>query len=108
MGEFRMKIAGQVAQVTTAFDSTVEYCRGYLTEEEADFSIAPTESDRELEQRESIAEALREGIRPRNYSGPHLERAAIQRQFAEHLFRKEILMQRISPRREPTSDTKSV
>ena len=92
MGQFRMKIAGQVAAVTTVFDSTVEYCRSYLTEEPADFAIAPTEADRELEQRESIAEAIREGIRPRKYSGPHLERSAIQRQFAEYLFRRGTLL----------------
>lgn len=86
MTEFSMKIAGQVAAVTAAFDSTQEYFRAYLTEEAPDFAIEVTAADREFEQEASIAEALEEGIRPRVYTGPHLERAAVQRKFAEHLF----------------------
>lgn len=86
MAVFRMKIAGQVAAVTAEFGSTAEYFRAYLTEEAPDFSMAVTPEDREFEQQASIAEALEEGIRPRVYTAPHLERAAIQRKFAEHLF----------------------
>ena len=86
MSAFRMKIAGQVAAVTAAFDSTPEYFRAYLTEDAPDFAIEITPEDREFEQQASIAEALEEGIRPRVYTGPHLERAAIQRKYAEHLF----------------------
>ena len=92
MGQFRMKIAGQVGEITTCFDSTIEYCRPYLTEDPADFSAVITPEDRAFEQEASIAEALEEGIRPRKYGEPHLERAAIQRKFAEHLFRQDILM----------------
>ena len=92
MGQFRMKIAGQVGQITTCFDSTIEYCRPYLTENPADFSAVITPEDRAFEQEASIAEALEEGIRPRKYGEPHLERAALQRKFAEHLFRQDILM----------------
>ena len=86
MATFCMKIAGQVAAVTAAFESTAAYFHGYLTEEAPDFFIEITPADREFEQQASIAEALEEGIRPRVYTGPHLERAAIQRKFAEHLF----------------------
>ena len=92
MGQFHMKIAGQVGSVTTCFDSTIEYCRPYLTEEDADFSIRVTADDRAFEQQASIEEALEEGIRPRKYGDPHLERAGIQRKFAEHLFDRNILM----------------
>ena len=86
MTVFRMKIAGQVAAVTAVFDSTAAYFRDYLTEDAPDFSVAITPADREFEQRASVEEALEEGIRPRVYTEPHLERAAIQRKFAEHLF----------------------
>lgn len=92
MGRFHMKIAGCTAQVTTTFGSTMEYFRSYLTEEPAAFSIAPTAEDREFEQCASIAEAMELGIRPRTYTGPHLERAAIQRAFAEFLFDRDILL----------------
>ena len=85
MGEFKLKIAGQVGHIRTAFDSTESYCRTYLTEEPPHFQAEITPQDREFEQEASWEEARAEGIRPRTYTGPHLERAAIQRKFAEHL-----------------------
>ena len=45
MAEFRIKIAGKTAAVTSLFDSTRDYCRAYLTEEEPDFHIAVTRED---------------------------------------------------------------
>ncbi len=89
---FRMKIAGAVGEVYPLFESTREYCRPYLTGDDADFSIAVTQEDLELEQEDRIQEALREGIRIRHYTGPYLERAAIQRNFAEHLLRRGTLL----------------
>ena len=80
-----MKIAGTVARVTAGFDSTAHYFREFLTDEPAEFSITVTQEDMDYEQAYSIAEAHREGIRPRLYTGPHLERVAIQRGFAEYL-----------------------
>ena len=92
MPQFCMKIAGQVGRITAAFDSTSAYFSAYLTEEAPDFSVEITPEDREFEQRASIEEALEEGIRPRVYTGPHLERVAIQRKFAEHLFDRNTLL----------------
>ena len=86
MPVFSMKIAGQVGAITAAFQSTPDYFRSYLTGETPDFAAEVTAEDRAYEQQASIAEALEEGIRPRVYTDPHLERAAIQRKFAEHLF----------------------
>ena len=92
MAEFQMRIAGHVARVQTRFDSTQSYFSAYLTQEEPEFFIAPTDADLEFEQSFSIQEALEEGIRPRTYTGPRLERAAIQRAFAEYLFRQDVLL----------------
>ena len=92
MTEFRMKIAGQVGKITAAFDSTPAYFSAYLTKETPDFSGEITPEDREFEQTASVAEALEEGIRPRVYTGPHLERVAVQRKFAEHLFERDTLL----------------
>ena len=92
MGDFNLKIAGQVGRIHTCFDSTKEYCRPYLTGEEPDFTAAITPEDRQFEQEASWAEAKEEGIRPRVYTDPHLERAAIQRKFAEHLLKCGTLM----------------
>lgn len=92
MAVFRMKIAGLVGQIHASFDSTIAYCQPYLTEESPDFSAEITPADREFEQEASWEEAREEGIRPRTYTGPHLERSAIQRKFAEQLFLRDTLM----------------
>ena len=92
MAEFRMKIAGRVGQVQTQFESTQSYCRNYLTEDPPDFSAAVTAENRVFEQEASWEEARVEGFRPRRYTDPHLERAALQRIFAERLFDYDILL----------------
>ena len=45
-----------------------------------------------IRDRFSIDEAIAEGIRPRVYSPSHLERAAIQRAFAERLLERNVLL----------------
>lgn len=92
MAIFRMKIADCVAQVNSLFDSTPEYFRSYLTEDGADFSITVTQAHLDFEQADSEEEALREGFRLRRFTDPFLERAAIQRQFAEFLLEKDTLL----------------
>ena len=92
MPYFVMKIAGRVAGVTGSFDSTADYFRAYLTGETPDFFTEITPEDRAYEQKASVEEALEEGIRPRVYTDPHLERSAIQRKFAEDLFDHDTLL----------------
>ena len=87
-----MKVAGAVAEVHPQFDSTMEYFRPYLTEETAEFSITVTPEDREFEQQDALREALEEGMRPRTFTEPFLERAAIQRKFAEFLLNRDVLL----------------
>ena len=87
-----MKIAGYPAQVHSLFDSTRDYCRKYLTEGEADVSIAVAPEDLDFEQEELRREAMEEGMRVRTFTDPFLERAAIQRGMAEYLFDRDILM----------------
>lgn len=83
MQHFSMEVAGCVGAVTAEFDSTPAYFAAYRTEKPGEFSVAPTELDRIFEQNASIEEAKALGIRPRIYTPPHLERAAILRCFAE-------------------------
>ena len=92
MAEFRMKIAGAVGRICSLFDSTPHYFRPYLTEEKADFSITVHPDDLRFEQAELDREAEEEGFRFRTFTGPFLERAAIQRAFAEHLFQRDTLL----------------
>ena len=90
--KFRMKIAGQVGAVEALFESTAQYFRPYLTEEEPDFSVAVHPEDLAFEQAELDEEARTEGFRRRQFTDPFLERAAIQRAFAEHLFALDTLL----------------
>ena len=92
MAVFRMKIAGAVAQVTSLFDSTPHYFRPYLTEEPAAFAVAVQPEDLRFEQAELDREAVEEGFRFRTFTDPFLERAAIQRAFAEYLLERDTLL----------------
>ena len=92
MAEFFMQIAGAVAKVTALFDSTPHYFRPYLTEAAPDFSVTVTEADLRFEQAELDREAVEEGFRFRVFTDPFLERAAIQRAFAEFLFDRDVLL----------------
>ena len=87
-----MKIAGHVGRVHSLFESTRDYCKNYLTEEEPEFTVTVTAGDLAFEQAELLAEAKAEGMKPRKFTDPFLDRAAIQRKFAEYLFGHDILL----------------
>lgn len=80
-----MKIAGMVACVQSLFDSTPQFFYRYLTEEQADFSVKVVPEALIFEQAELDEEARLEGFRRRQFTDPFLERAVIQRAFAEAL-----------------------
>ena len=85
MAEFTMEIAGHAARVTSLFESTPHQFSRYLTDREPDFSITVTTEDLIFEQQELDDEARAEGFKLRRFTDPFLERAAIQRKFAEYL-----------------------
>ena len=74
------------------FDSTRDYCRKYLTEETPAFIITVLPEDLVFEQKMLDEEAAEEGMRRRRFTDPFLERAAIQRKFAEYLFERNVLL----------------
>ena len=92
MGQFRIKIAGRVAQIHSLFDSTKHYCTVYLTGEPAQIQIIVTQADLAAEQKALREEAHRDGIRPRVFSEPFLERSFIQRKLAEALLPYGVLL----------------
>ena len=92
MAEFRIKIAGFTAAVTSLFDSTKDYCRAYISEEEPAFSLRVTPEDLVYEQAFLDAEAAEEGLRRRKFTDPFLERTAIQRAVAENLLHRDVLL----------------
>ena len=92
MTEFRIQIAGVTAAVTGQFESTGYYCRNYFSEEPPAFSIAVTGEDLENEQALLRREALEEGLRPRVFPEPFLERSVIQRKLADLLLSQDVLL----------------
>ena len=90
--QFSMKLAGYVAAVSAMFESTPVYCEDFLTEETADFSIQVSREDLVAEQQRLFLEAKEEGLRPRVFKDPFLERSVIQQKVAEALFAHEALV----------------
>ena len=92
MAEFCMKIAGHTAKVFSLFESTPQYFRAYLSDEMPEFTITVSREQIDFEQADLLEEAHRDGFRPRVFTDPFLERAAIQRAFAEFLIDFRILL----------------
>ena len=92
MAVFTMKVAGATAEVHSLFDSTRDYCKSYLTEVAPEFTITVTPEDLAFEQADLLAEAKAEGMKPRKFTDPFLDRAAIQRKFADFLLNRNILL----------------
>ena len=92
MDAFTIQIAGLAVGVQPLFISTREYFRAYLSEREPEILIEVTESDLFYEQQMLDREALEEGLKFRQFTGPFLERAAIQRKVAVALLDKDTLM----------------
>ena len=90
--DFKMQIAGFVAQVHSIFESTPAFFSRYLTQAPADFEFTVTREDVDFEGQMHLQEALEEGFRIRNFPDTFLERASIQRKFADRLFEKDILL----------------
>ena len=87
-----MKIAGHTAKVVSLFESTPQYFKPYLSEDTPEFSVTVTRENIDFEQADLLEEAHRDGFRPRVFTDPFLERAAIQRAFAEFLISHDILL----------------
>jgi hypothetical protein len=92
MAEFRIRIAGYTAGVSSLFASTRDYCGRYLTEEVPQCHITVTREDLDFEQEFLRQEALEEGIKVRKFTDPFLERTSIQRRVADALLERDTLM----------------
>jgi len=92
MIEFVMEAAGRAALVRAVFESTRDYCAGYLCEREAEFSVEVCAEDisREREIHMRAKDAEHDG-RAR-LSDAYLETLALQRKLAEKLFSFDTLL----------------
>lgn len=85
MAEFTMAIAGHSFAVRSLFDSTAHYCAGYPAWEEPEVMLTVTPEELARQQEALYAEALAEGLKPRQFSDPFLERAVLQEKVAAFL-----------------------
>ena len=92
MTEFMIHIAGRTVAVRAMFDSTKEYCRDYLCDGEADFTVQTDMGDIAFEREKSAREDALEGISPREYTDSYLETIAVQRKIVEGLFEYDALL----------------
>ena len=82
---FCIKLADVVIRIEPLCDYIREYCRDYLTEEEAEFAIRTEPEDITFERERSAKEAEREGRVDAAYSDDYLETLAVYRKIAVRL-----------------------
>mgnify|MGYP003287989300 CR=1 FL=1 len=92
MADFTISLAGHSFRIHSLFESTREYCKRYLTEEEPELQVEVLREHLAFEQQMLDQEAEEEGLRKRKFQEPFLERTAIQRAVAEFLFDRGALM----------------
>ena len=76
------KIAEHVIKVRSIYERVHNYCKDYLTEEPAEFSIEISQEDIELEREKSNQEFLYEGLNLPSFSDAELEVTAVYRKIA--------------------------
>jgi hypothetical protein len=87
-----MQIADVAISVQPMFETTMEYCRSYLSEKEPEFCLQIHPEDLISEQKVLEQEAMEQGLKIRKFKDPFLERSAIQRRVADLLLKHDILM----------------
>lgn len=92
MTTFTISIAGWKIQIKANFETTRDFCRGYLVDGKEDFSVEISEGDISFERKKSEREAAFEGIPAGNYSDRYLETLAVYRKICTELLMKDSLL----------------
>lgn len=92
MSDFTLHLAGCNVGVSTLYDSTARYCKNYITDSPADFTVTVTQGDIDYERIKAAKQDEAEGHVPRRLSDSFLEITAVQRKIAEELFRLDTLI----------------
>ena len=81
----KYKIADKVIEVTSIYEKVHDYCKDYLTDEPADFSVCITREDIIKEKDKSDSEYAYEGKKSPDFSDTLLEETAVYRKIAEKM-----------------------
>lgn len=78
-------IANRVVCVDSLYDEVHDYCRDYLTDKEAEYTVITDKSDIDSERQRSANEDRFEGRPVKVYSDSYLEELAVYRKIAEKM-----------------------
>ena len=92
MKRFKIKIAEHVFGVCAGFESTADYCREYLTDEEPELELVLTPED--LTHERESAHKVEYPVEPPEwvFSDPYLESSALLRKITDALFEEGVLL----------------
>lgn len=83
MNRFTVKIANRIVAVTSLFESTEDYCKDYLCDEETEITLRITPFDIAFECEQLKKADERAGVTPRKRREEYLETIALQRKLTE-------------------------
>lgn len=92
MKEFTIKLAGKTIRISAQNESTEDFCRDYLVQGEADFSISVTNADIDFEREKSKKEALLEGNPVQDFSDSYLETLAVYRKITAEMLKQDTIL----------------
>lgn len=82
---FNIRLAGTAIGIEPMYDYIREYCREYITDEKAAFTVKTEAADIAYEREKSDREAVIEGHKPVYYSDEYLETLSVYRKIAEKM-----------------------
>lgn len=89
---FTLRLADRTISATTLFPATRHFCRDYLTDAPADFSVEIVPDDLAYEREKSAREDALGGIPVRCFPDEYLETLALYRKIAEGLLEYDTLL----------------
>jgi len=92
MTVFTISLAGFPIRVEALHESTANFCRDYLTDEEPVFTVRMEQRDIDWERENAARERALEGLEPREYSERYLESLAVYRRIASLLLERDVLL----------------
>ena len=81
----KYKFAGKTIEVISVYPDVHEYCKDYISDENADFTVQTSQEDIDFEQKRSDSENICEGKKPVKYPAGYLEELAVYRKIAEKM-----------------------
>ena len=89
---FSMRLAGKVIEVRALFPETKAFCREYLCNDDAYFSVDITQDDIVREREKAAHQNMKEFGKALQHSDPYLETLALYRKIAGRLAEHQTLL----------------